>query len=324
MEIILPILLLFLGLAILIAGGESLVRGASSLANAWGMPPLVIGLTIVAFGTSAPELAVSLFAAMAGNTDIAIGNIVGSNITNIILILGVCGVIAPLVVKSSTVWKEIPFALLAVILVYVFANDTLFDGIDANVISRSDGIALISIFAIFLAYIFAMLKQNSKKLLEETNTETTYSSGLALIMTLVGLAGLFGGGKLFVFEATELARLAGLSEALIGVTIVAVGTSLPELMTSVIATYRKATDIAVGNIVGSNIFNVFWIMGISSMMAPLPLNPQMNTDIAVSIAVTALLFIIMFVGKRHTLGRAEGAMFLLSYAAYLGFVIARG
>jgi cation:H+ antiporter len=286
---------------------------------------LAIGLTIVAFGTSAPELAVSLFAAMAGNTDIAIGNIVGSNITNIVLILGVCGVVAPLVVKSSTVWKEIPFALLAVILVYVFANDMLFDGADANMISRSDGIALISIFLIFLAYVLAMLRHDSKKVLEETSSEFVYGSGAATIMTLAGLAALFGGGKLFVFEATELARLAGLSEALIGVTVVAVGTSLPELMTSVIATYRKATDIAVGNIVGSNIFNVFWILGASSIITPLPLNPQMNADILVAVAVTALLFLIMFVGRRHyTLSRLEGAFFLLTYAAYLGFVIARG
>lgn len=317
---ILSILFLLVGLAILIAGGESLVRGASSLARRMGVAPIVIGLTIVAFGTSAPELIVNIFSAIKGTTDIAIGNIVGSNIANIFLILGISSLITPLIVKKGTVWKEIPFALLGAVLLFIMASDELFDKIPLSALTRTDGLALIAVFIIFLYYIFGISKVEGG----DKEEVKKYSFGASLLMTFGGIAALFFGGKLLVDNAIILARLAGLSEILIGSTIVAVGTSLPELVTSVIAAKHKESDIAIGNIVGSNIFNIFWILGLTATILPLPVAPALMTDIVVSIIATLFLFGFMFVWKRHQLGKAEGVIFLLLYAGYLGFLLNRG
>ncbi len=316
---LIPILLLIVGFVILIAGAEFLVRGASSIARRFGISPIVIGLTVVAFGTSTPELAVNIFSALKGSSDIAIGNVIGSNIANILLILGVSSLIYPLVVKKNTVWKEIPFALLAVILVFTMGNDSLFDGGSFNSITRTDGFSLIAIFIIFMFYIFGIAKTSG-----ESEKVVVYKTWIASLMTLGGIGALFLGGNILVNNAVILAQAAGLSEALIGLTIVAVGTSLPELATSVVAAIHKHNDIAVGNIVGSNIFNVFWILGLTATMLQLPFNPATNLDVLVSIGATVMLFMVMFIGKKHTLERWQGGLFILAYVVYIVYLIYRG
>ena len=314
------IIILILGLVILIAGAEGLVRGASSFARRFGITPLVIGLTVVAFGTSTPELFVNIYSAFKGASDIAIGNIIGSNIANIFLILGLSAVIAPLAVKKNTIWKEIPFALLAVLLVFLMGNDAMFDRVPFNELTRTDGFAFIAIFAIFLYYIVSIAKSGG----QDNGDIASYTIPVSLMLTISGIAGLVMGGKLLVDQAIILARLAGMSEALIGLTIVAVGTSLPELATSVVAALHKEDDIAVGNVVGSNIFNVFWILGVTGLILPLPFNPRVNIDVGVSILATFLLFLAMFVGKKHKLERWQGALFVTLYGIYIGYLIMRG
>jgi cation:H+ antiporter len=314
------IFFLIVGLVFLIFGAEVLVRGSASLARRWGISSLVVGLTVVAFGTSAPELIVNLISAFKGATDLAIGNIIGSNISNIFLILGVTAIIYPLRVHHNTVWKEIPFALLGVVLLILMANDTLFDGSLTNIVGRTDGFALIAIFIIFMYYVFAISKSDTTK----PEPVKQYKLGVSLLLALLGLVGLFLGGKWLVDGAVILARLAGLSESLIGLTIVAIGTSLPELATSIIAAYHKHVDMAVGNIVGSNIFNIFWVVGLTSTIRPLPFNLAANLDVLVAIVATALLFIFMFLGKRHHLSRQQGVLFTCIYITYLVYLIFRG
>ncbi len=322
MGIVITIALLLVGLAILIGGAEVLVRGAGSISRKMGIPPIVVGLTVVAFGTSAPELVINLFSALNGTTDIAIGNIIGSNIVNILLILGICALFANLKVGKNTVWKEIPFALLAVLLVFVMANDIFFDGTGDNALTRTDGFALIGFFVIFLYYTFELFRGGQDT--EPVDEVPIYSSWISTFLVIGGLVGLFFGGKLFVDQAIDLAKLAGLSEMLIGLTIVAIGTSLPELVTSIIATRKGQTDIAIGNIVGSNIFNIFWILGMTSVITPIPVSADAIIDISVCLVVTLVLFFSLFVGKKHHIGRGEGIVFLVLYVVYMGYLIMRG
>ncbi len=316
-------ILLILGFVFLIKGADWLVDGASSIAQRIGVSSLVIGLTVVAFGTSMPELVVNLLAAVEGNTDIAIGNIIGSNIANILLILGIAALIYPLTVQRSTVWKEIPFALLATLVVATMAHDTLLDGAPTSVLSRVDGIVLLGFFVVFLYYIFGIAKQSANTE-SEAETISDYSWGKSIAFVGGGLTGLVIGGKWVVDGAVAFASALGVSEALIGLTIVAVGTSLPELATSAVAAYRKNVDIAVGNVVGSNIFNIFWILGVSSLVTPLPLSPVLSGDILVALLVTLLLFGALFVGHRHKLERWQGGVFVLLYIVYLSFLVWRG
>lgn len=317
---LLAIILLLAGLGILILGAEGLVRGASSLARKVGIAPLVVGLTVVAFGTSAPELIVNLISAYRGSADLAIGNVVGSNIANILLILGLAAAFYPLAVKKSTVWKEIPFALLAAALVLIFGNDAFFDGAAYNAITRTDGLALIAIFAIFMYYVFGIARME-KNHVEEVKT---YSWSLSALLTVLGILGLFLGGKILVDNAIILARLAGLSESLIGLTVVAVGTSLPEMFTSIIAAWHKQDDIAVGNIIGSNIFNVFWILGLTGTMINMPFNTAVNVDALVALGATGLLFVFMFIGNRSKVDRWQGVILVALYVAYIIYLIMRG
>ena len=297
-----------------------MVRGSASLAKKLGISALVIGLTVVAFGTSAPELFVNIYSAYHGSADIAIGNIIGSNIANILLILGVAALVKPLKVSSGTAHKEIPFALLAIILVFIMGNDSWIDGMAFNAITRTDGLALLAMFAIFIFYTFGIAKAagaGSEKVRE-------YSILVSIALTIGGLLSLVGGGKLVVDSAVVLAKLAGMSEALIGLTIVAVGTSLPELVTSVVATYHGHNDIAIGNVVGSNIFNVFWILGATSLILPLPFNPLVNVDVLVGVAASMALFLALFIGRRHMIDRWQGAIFVLAYVSYIAYLISRG
>ncbi len=322
---ILTYILFVAGFALLIKGADWLVDGASSLAKRLGVSALVIGLTIVAFGTSAPELIVNLLASVNGNTDIAIGNILGSNIVNILLILGISIVIYPLTVKKGTAWKEIPFAFLAVIVLMFMANDVFIDKSSFSAITRIDGLILISFFLIFLYYVFGISKANP--VIPTDAIETTIHKHSLLQLCLMiggGLTGLVVGGKWIVDGAVAFAASFGVSEALIGLTVVAVGTSLPELATSVVAAYKKNTDIAVGNIVGSNIFNIFFILGISAIIRPLPFSPTLLSDVFVTVAATFLLFAFLFIGKRYIFERWQGFLFIALYVGYIISLIIRG
>lgn len=314
---------LLIGFVFLIKGAGLLVDGASSLAKKLNISNLVIGLTIVAFGTSAPELFVNLFASFNGTTDIAIGNIVGSNIVNILFILGIAAIIYPLKVGRGTVWKEIPLSLLAAVLVLIMANDSIVDGLGFNALTRSEGIVLIAFFIIFLYYTFGIAKQQNTAD-DDQISPPVYSGLVSAGYILLGLIGLVIGGQWIVGSATTIATSFGLSDALIGLTIVAIGTSLPELATSAVAAYKKNSDIAVGNVVGSNIFNIFWILGISSIIKPLPFQPALNFDLWIVVVASLLLFGWMFLGKRHTLERWQGVVFVLLYVSYIAVIVVRG
>jgi cation:H+ antiporter len=315
--------LLFLaGFVILIKGADWLVDGACSLAKRLRISDLLVGLTIVAFGTSAPELFVNIFASMRGNADIAIGNILGSNTANVLLILGASAVIHPLMVHKKTVWREIPFALLAAVVILILGNDTFLDGTAWSGLSRTDGLILIAFFSIFLHDMFYR-----SKIEPDITTESmakVFPMGKTVILIILGLIGLVLGADWVVDSAVSIAEGIGVSKALIGLTIVAVGTSLPELVTSTVAAYRGNTDIAVGNIVGSNIFNIFWILGLSASIRPLPFSPSANPDIGLVILSSFLLFLFTFLGKRHHVSRNNGLCFLILYAAYFVFLVLRG
>ena len=319
---LIPILLLLVGLAILIGGAEAMVRGASSVSKKAGIPAIVIGLTIVAFGTSAPELIVNIFSAVKGTTDLALGNIIGSNISNIFLVLGIASLITCLKVQKNTTWKEIPLAILAVLVVFAMVNDEFFDNAISNVISRIDGLILLGFFAIFMYYTVELSRHGAVSAGQKGIK--VYSLPISISLTLGGLALLFFGGQLLVNQAITLAQLAGMSEMLIGLTIVAVGTSLPELATSVIAAIRGQVDIAIGNIVGSSIFNIFWILGVTGTIKPIPINPGVNFDIFVCLLATLVLFLAMFIGKKHNLERWQGGIFVAAYIAYIVFLVQRG
>lgn len=312
MSIFVSFLLAALGLALLVKGADWLVEGASSVARKFGVAPIVIGLTIVSFGTSLPELLVNLFSAVRGSTDLAIGNVVGSNIANILLILGASASVRALKVKKNTVWKEIPFALLAMMLVWIMGNDRLLAGGATDAIDRVDGLVLIAFFAIFLYYTFGIGKVEG-----EAEAPATHTTRLSIFYIAVGTALLVIGGKLAVDAAQTLAVLAGMSERVIGLTVLAIGTSLPELVTSVVAVRKGEDDIAIGNIVGSNIFNVFWILGLTSTITILPFSPGVGRDTLVAVAASLALFFALFVGKRHTLERWQGPVFLGGYALYV-------
>lgn len=318
MAILTSVVILAVGLGILIYGAEYLVKGASSLAARLGVPALAIGLTIVAFGTSMPELTVNIYAALTGASDIAIGNIVGSNIANILLILGISAIITPLAVKSSTVWKEMPFALLGGALLFVFGADALISGTAPDILTRGEGLAFLGIFAIFMYYVVGLAKSGN---VEEAEDVTEYSYIWSTLFIIGGLVGLVLGGKLLVDQAVFLATFFGLSQAVIGLTVVAIGTSLPELATSVVAARRGQVDIAVGNVIGSNIFNIFWILGVTALIAPLPITATFVPDVLFELFVSSLLFLVMFVGRKHTLTRWEGWAFVALYAGYLTYLV---
>ncbi len=312
-------LLFILGFIFLIKGADFLVDGASSIARRMNISDLVIGLTVVAFGTSMPELFVNIIASFRGNADIAIGNVVGSNIANVFLILGVSSIIYPLAVTKGTVWKEIPFSLLAAGILFVTANDSLIDDAGISVLTRIDGLVFLSFFTIFIYYTFSIAARIDGLEAHVSASQLGWVRSVTAI--LLGLTGLVLGGKWIVDGAVAMASRLGMSESLIGLTIVAVGTSLPELATSAVAAHKRNADIAVGNVVGSNIFNIFFVLGISAVIKPLPFQPKNNLDIGVVVISSLLLFLFMFTGKKRSLDRWEGILFALLYGVYLGYLI---
>lgn len=312
------IVLLFTGFAVLIKGADFLVNGASSLAKKMNISNLAIGLTVVAFGTSAPELIVSLLSAYNGAADASFGNVIGSNNFNLFFILGIAGLIYPLVVQRSTIKYEVPLSILAVVVLFILVNDTMIWGSENDMLSRTDALILLAFFGLFMFYIVRTMKNNTD--LDQTNVKI-YKNWLAIVMSVAGLAMLVGGGKLVVDNAILIAKDFGMSEKLIGLTILAAGTSLPELVTSCVAAYRKNTDIAIGNVIGSNIFNVFFILGITGTVSPMQYSSVMNFDIAVLIGGTILLMVFMFTINTRKLDRWEALILLLGYFTYTAYLI---
>lgn len=328
----LNIFLLIFGFVLLIKGAGWLVDGSSSIAKRLGISNLVIGLTLVAFGTSAPELAVNIASAIKGTSEIALGNVIGSNIANILLILGICALIRPLLVQKSTTWKEIPLSLLAAVVVGLMVNDVFIDKAGASFLSRIDGLILLCFFVIFMYYTFGIAKTKEKNVLEQEKQEVQFVPlPKAILMTTGGLITLIIGGYWTVEGAVWLARAIGLSEVFIGLTIVAVGTSLPELATTTVAALRKNFDIAIGNIVGSNIFNIFLVLGVSSVIRPLAPPTAFNFDVGMAALASLILFFATafsfqrtLFGRRYEIPRAQGLFFLLIYAGYIAYLLYRG
>ncbi|MCF6184890.1 MAG: calcium/sodium antiporter [Bacteroidales bacterium] len=308
------------GITLIIFSANWLVDGASAIAKKFGINDLVIGLTIVAFGTSAPELTVNIFSALKGSTDIAIGNVLGSNISNIFLIIGVAAVIYPIHIQKNTQWKEIPFSLLSVIVLGILANDVFINKTGANFISRSDGLILLSFLIIFLIYTFGMAKKGNTQIEpEEKIKELPVRKSTFLI--ILGLIGLYFGGKYLIDGAVNIAKILGMSERVIGLTIIAVGTSLPELATSIVAARKKKPDIIIGNVIGSNIFNVFFILGTTATISSLPFNSQINFDLIIAMFASILLFVTTMTLGKKVIVRTEGIIFLIIYVSYIAYSV---
>lgn len=314
-------LLLLLGLVILIQGASFLVEGASVVASRYGVSGLVIGLTVVSFGTSMPELLVSLTSGLKNNPELAIANVIGSNIANVLLVLGVAAIIRPLPVRNSTVVSEIPFSLTAAILVGFLANAHLFSDDPELSISRMDGGVLLFFFLLFMLYVYKVSTSNESPV-SPARADGTLPRALGYV--LLGATGLYFGGQWVVDGAVGLAHQWGINDALIGLTIVAIGTSSPELVASAVAAYRNKTDIAVGNVVGSNIFNLLWVLGFTSAIVDLPFRVVSNTDLLVVIGSSAMIILALVSGRKYTVNRIHGFLFVAVYIAYLIYVVQRG
>ncbi|KMJ57998.1 sodium:proton exchanger [Bacillus sp. LL01] len=313
-------LLLIVGFALLIKGADWFVEGASQIAKILRISPLLIGLTIVAFGTSSPEATVSILAALDGSAEISLGNVIGSNIFNITLVVGLTALLNPLKVESETIRKEIPFTLLGSTVLLVLISDVVLQGFTENLITRSDGLIFLLIFSIFMYYIFEVARNNRDKM-EPVETSEKAVWGKKSIRTLVGLAAIIFGGELVVRNSTDIAVSLGMSETLVGLTIVAIGTSLPELVTSITAAIKKQSEIALGNIVGSNIFNIFFVLGTSSLITPLPVNGKVFVDIGLMLILTVILLV--FSRTNFRIGKREGSFLAVAYVLYLVFIIIR-
>jgi cation:H+ antiporter len=316
---LLTITLLLVGFAILIKGADFLVGGASSLAKKFNISNIAIGLTVVAFGTSTPELLVSVTSSLKGYDGAAFGNVIGSNSFNLLFILGIAGLIYPLVVLRNTVRYEVPLSLIAAIVLYILVNDVAIWGAEQNILSRLDSFILLGFFILFMLYIYRTMSNASD--LDQADTIKIYSPVASVGLVVLGLALLVGGGTMVVDNAIEIAKFYGLSDKLIGLTILAAGTSLPELATSAVAAYKKNTDIAIGNVVGSNIFNIFFILGATGLIRPLPFDIAMNFDLYVLGISTIVLMIFMFTLNTNKLDRWEAFLMLISYIAYTIFLI---
>lgn len=315
------ILLLIGGLLLILLGANGLTDGAASIAKRFNIPSIVIGLTIVAFGTSTPELTVSVSSAMKGSSDIAIGNVVGSNIFNILFIVGCTSLVAPIVITRNTLRKEIPLCILSSVVLLVIANDVLLDKGASNILSTTDGILLLCFFLIFLSYTFAIALDGKSQATDEENNIKQMPMLKSVLFIIGGLCGLVYGGQLFVDGAMNIARSLGVSESVIGLTLVAGGTSLPELATSIVAALKKNPEIAIGNVIGSNLFNIFFILGCSATITPMNISGITNIDLSVLVGASILMWFFGLFFAKRTINRPEGAFFVLCYVAYTVFLI---
>jgi len=316
---LLAITLLLAGFIILIKGADFLVGGASSVAKKFNISNIAIGLTVVSFGTSAPEMLVSVTSSLKGYNSAAFGNIIGSNNFNLLFILGIAGIIYPLVVLRNTVRYEVPLSLIAALVLYILVNDITLWGSEKNELSRLDSFILLGFFGLFMLYVYRTMSHATD--LEQDDSIKQYSTPKSIVLIVLGLGMLIGGGTLVVDNAIAIAKNYGLSDKLIGLTILAVGTSLPELATSAVAAYKRNTDIAIGNVIGSNIFNIFFILGITGVIRPLPFDTAMNFDLYVLSAATIALVIFMFTLNTRKLDRWEAVLLLFGYFAYTIFLI---
>lgn len=315
------VLLLVAGLAVLIVGGEVLVRGAVGLSAAMKISPLVIGMTVVSFGTSAPELLVSLQSAMDGNPGIAIGNVVGSNIANLALVLGITVLIFPIVAEKQTKRIDYPMMMLASVLFGVFALN--------NMIDRWEGIVFVTVLVGFTVFLIRYSRKSEKSKLEQAiggekpdAGEVKDSPWLSVGLLLVGLVALYFGSEWFVGGASDLAAKFGLSDSVIGVTVVAFGTSAPELVASIMAAVKKQSDISVGNLIGSNIFNVFAVLGVTSIVKPVGVDQSVMTfDMIWMLGIAAFMIVVLYLGDK--IGRFKGLLLLLSYVIYISWIVFR-
>lgn len=315
-------ILFIIGFALLIKGADFLIKGSSFIAHRYNVSDIVIGLTIVSLGTSLPELIINLFASFQGNAPIAIGNIFGSNVANILLILGLSAIFNPLPLKRNTIYSEIPFALIATLLVGFLANAAFSETKTNLIIDRPDGIILLFFFLLFLIYIYKVARNDSVQ--PKVDKGENIKMGKAYLFIGIGIIMLFLGGEWVVKGASKIALQFGLSQEFIGLTIVAIGTSLPELVTSVVAAKKKSVDIAVGNVIGSNIFNLLWVLGLSATINPLPFHVINNIDILVMLfSITLILFALAFDGKGR-INRFSGFFFVLLYGGYIYYLLIRG
>lgn len=314
------IVLLIGGLLLILAGANALTDGAAAVARRFNISSLVIGLTIVAFGTSAPELTVSVVSALKGSPDMAIGNVVGSNIFNTLMIVGCTAAIVPIGMNKGTLSKEIPLCILASIVLFICANDVLINDAPTNIISQSDGLLLLCFFLIFLGYTFAIAHNGNGGGESEAQIKEmpVWKSGIFIIG---GLAGLIYGGQFFVDGASAIARSLGVSDSIIGLTLVAGGTSLPELATSVVAALKKNPEMAIGNVIGSNLFNIFFVLGCSATISPMNMQGITNLDLGVLIGSCVLLYLFGLFIKKRTITRLEGIFMILCYIGYTTYLI---
>ncbi len=324
------ILILIAGLALILLGANYLVDGASAIAKRFGISDFIIGMTIVGIGTSTPEMVVSFLSAIKGNADIAVGNVIGSNAFNVLMILGITALISPLPLTSNNIKKDIPFALLAAMTLLFVGNDIFLDGAAANIISRTEGLMMLALFGVFMAYtIYSSQPSNgaipqsgvgqneTAATAQQENQIKQKPVWLSLIMVIGGLAGLVYGGDLFVASASSIAKMLGVSDAVIAVTIMAGGTSLPELASCAVAAFKKNTDLALGNVIGSNVSNIFLILGGSAVIHPLGMSNIGQLDLGTLFISSILLFIAAFTFKKRSLDRIEGILFILIYIGYI-------
>ena len=313
---IIQILILIAGLLLILAGANYLVEGSSSIAKRFGISEFVIGLTIVGIGTSTPEMVVSFMSAFQGKADMAVGNIVGSNIFNTLMILGITALVSPLTITRSNIRKDIPVNILVTILLILIGMNRSIFGVGENTLSRVDGIILLAIFAWFL---WSCFKDGSAG--DEDSGTVVKSIPVSIIMIIGGLAGLVIGGRLFVNSATEVAKMFGISDKFIAITIMAAGTSMPELATSVVAALKGKGQLALGNVLGSNIFNILLILGGASLIHPLSFSGMTPVDLGVLLICSLVIFLSAFLFKKKELDRIEAVLFLLMEGFYMWYLI---
>ncbi|MGL4337341.1 MAG: calcium/sodium antiporter [Turicibacter sp.] len=314
--------LLIVGFVLLIKGADMFVDGASSIAKTLKIPTLIIGLTIVAFGTSAPEAAVSITGAFAGANDITVGNVVGSNIFNLLVVVGVAAIICPLKVKRSIIAKEFPFALLGGFTLIVLGLDTKYHGYTENVLTRADGIMLMVLLGIFMYYLIELALTSRNETPVDEDEYVTRPLPKSIGLSLIGVVAIVIGGQLVVDSASTIALAFGMSQSLVGLTIVAIGTSLPELVTSIVAARKGESDIALGNVIGSNIFNVFFVLGISSFIHEITINTAVFFDMFIMLAISFITY--GFAASKRSINKVEGSFLVILYIAYMAFVIWKG
>lgn len=313
-------ILILIGFLLLIKGADVFVSGSSSIAKKLNVPSLIIGLTIVAFGTSAPEAAVSITAALKGNNDMAIANVVGSNIFNLLAVIGVASMIKPIKVQKSTILKEFPFLILGTVVLLILAHDTKFQDYSINSLTRADGLMFLALFSIFMYYLIEMAI-TSKEEMELDESTDIMPMGKSIIFSVLGVIGIIIGSQIVVDAASGIAISWGMSQNLVGLTIVSIGTSLPEFVTSVVAAKKGESDIAIGNVVGSNIFNIFFVLGISSTIHQIQVQPIVFVDMLVMILITIILYILAT--TKRTINKGEGLFCVILYAMYMIFIITR-